>query len=265
MEAGRATTTYVIRLRMADRPGALAEAAARIAAVRGDLVGIEILERTNNEVIDELIVQLPDAGLVSVMCSELAEVDRLEIESICELDAAGVDTQLAALDTANVLVGAATVDDLLWSLCDHTQRVIRCDWACVLDGAGTVIASSGSSPHEGWLVAFVAGRAGEVENGWPGEAEWMPLPVSCGPLTLVLGRAASPLRAKERQRAAALARIAGSWCNRLREQSRQASMLVHPSGAFLPLHPAGTNRGWEATGDDVAATPPAHWFADRSR
>ncbi|MEM7337365.1 MAG: hypothetical protein AAF467_01890 [Actinomycetota bacterium] len=265
MTAGRATTTYVMRLKMADRPGALAEAAARIAAVRGDLVGIEILERTNGEVIDELIVQLPDVGLLDVMCSELAEVDQLEIESIGELDAAGIDPQLTALEIADVIVGAATVDDLLWSLCAHTRRVIRSDWACVLDGAGTVIASSGSSPHEGWLVAFVAGRAEEVTDGWSGEAEWMPLPVACGPLTLVLGRAESPLRAKERQRAAALARVAGSWCNRLREQSRQASMLVHPSGAFLPLHPAGTNRGWEATGDSVAATPPADWFADRSR
>ena len=37
--------TYVVRVWVPDRPGALGAVASRIGAVRGDLVGVDILER----------------------------------------------------------------------------------------------------------------------------------------------------------------------------------------------------------------------------
>ena len=37
--------TVVIRVWMPDRPGALGQVASRIGAVRGDVLGIEILEQ----------------------------------------------------------------------------------------------------------------------------------------------------------------------------------------------------------------------------
>jgi len=49
-----------------DRPGALGQVASRIGAVRGDVLGIEVLESGAGSVIDELIirrsrVQVPSA------------------------------------------------------------------------------------------------------------------------------------------------------------------------------------------------------------
>ncbi|MEY4175069.1 MAG: hypothetical protein RI900_2234, partial [Actinomycetota bacterium] len=37
--------TFVVRVWLPDRPGALGQVASRVGAVRGDVVGIEILER----------------------------------------------------------------------------------------------------------------------------------------------------------------------------------------------------------------------------
>ncbi|MBA3304000.1 MAG: amino acid-binding protein, partial [Acidimicrobiia bacterium] len=59
--------TFVVRLWLPDRPGALGQVASRIGAVRGDVVGIDILERGAGRAIDELVVQLPDGDLVDLL------------------------------------------------------------------------------------------------------------------------------------------------------------------------------------------------------
>ena len=48
-----------MRVWLPDRPGALGAVASRIGAVRGDLVGVDILERGAGRAIDELVVELP--------------------------------------------------------------------------------------------------------------------------------------------------------------------------------------------------------------
>ena len=60
-------STYVVRVWIPDRPGALGAVASRIGAVRGDLIGIDILERGAGLAIDELVVSLPDDDLVPLL------------------------------------------------------------------------------------------------------------------------------------------------------------------------------------------------------
>ena len=52
--------SYVVRIWLPDRPGALGQVASRIGAVRGEIVGIEILERGAGRAVDELVVDLPE-------------------------------------------------------------------------------------------------------------------------------------------------------------------------------------------------------------
>ena len=52
-------SVYVVRIWLPDRPGALGAAASRTGAVRGDLVGIDILERGAGRAIDELSSSCP--------------------------------------------------------------------------------------------------------------------------------------------------------------------------------------------------------------
>ena len=76
---------HVVRLWVPDRPGALGLVASRIGAVRGDVVGIEILERGAGCAVDELIVALPESALVDLLVRELQQVDGVSVEDVSAL------------------------------------------------------------------------------------------------------------------------------------------------------------------------------------
>ncbi|HTJ77006.1 MAG TPA: hypothetical protein VL337_16730 [Acidimicrobiales bacterium] len=203
--------TYVVRLWVPDRPGALGQVASRIGAVRGDVVGIDILERGAGRAIDELVVELPDAGLVSLLLAEIDQVDGVDVEDVRPAPAELVDPRLDALETAAVLVGAASYPELLSSLVAHARRDFGAEWAVVVDvDERVLLASHGAPPPPGWLVAFVTGSQSSAavcsgECG-PDDVAWAALAGSS--LALLLGRQGRPFRARERHQLAALARIA---------------------------------------------------------
>src|SRR3954452_4548491 len=105
--------SYVVRLWLPDRPGALGAVASRIGAVRGDVVGIDILERGAGRAIDELIVELPSEDLLDLLIEEIAQVDGVDVEDVRPLPTPLGDARLDALDTAALLVEQDTVRDLL--------------------------------------------------------------------------------------------------------------------------------------------------------
>ncbi|HET6834622.1 MAG TPA: hypothetical protein VFH30_12185 [Acidimicrobiales bacterium] len=226
--------TFVIRLWLPDRPGALGQVASRIGAVRGDVVGIDILERDNRQAVDELVVELPAAALVDLLVAEVRQVDGVAVEEVRAVADARHDPRLDALEAAAQLVGADDVDELLEAVVGHAGRVVGAAWVAVTDlegqGEGTLVASD-DAPSGAWLEAFLAGsRAAEVAGGVrspgsrAGDIVWAPLP--CSRLALVLGREGMPYRARERRQVAALARVVDT---RLRELRRARSRTRHPS------------------------------------
>jgi hypothetical protein len=204
-------TTYVVRLWMPDRPGALGAVASRIGAVRGDLVGIDILERGGGRVIDELVVELPDGGLVDLLVAEMSEVDGVDVEDVRPATEALSDPRLDALETAALLVEQAAVEGLLAALAAHARHDLEAEWAAVIDlDAPVPLAAVGAPPPAAWLGAFVHGSrvsaavtAGECG---PDEVAWASLAIA--DLAIVLGRRGRPFRARERRQLAALARVA---------------------------------------------------------
>jgi hypothetical protein len=203
--------TFVVRVWVPDRPGALGQVASRIGAVRGDVVGIDILERGAGRAIDELVVELPDAGLVSLLLAEIDQVDGVDVEDVRPAPAELADPRLDALETAAMMVGAPSHDDLLTSLVAHARRDFCTEWAVVVDlDDRALLASHGAPPPPAWLVAFVAGSESSAavcsgECG-PDDVAWASLGVSR--LALLLGRQGRPFRARERHQLAALCRIA---------------------------------------------------------
>src|SRR3954465_10257456 len=115
--------TYVVRVWIPDRPGALGAVASRIGAVRGDVIGIDILETGGGQAVDELVVRLPKDQLVGLLVSEIEQVDGVQVEFGREVEDAVHDPRLDGLETAALLVGAATTEELLQALCTHGGRV----------------------------------------------------------------------------------------------------------------------------------------------
>lgn len=221
--------TYILRVWLPDRPGALGSVASRVGAVGGDVVGIDILERGAGKAIDELVIELPEEDLVPLLLQELREIDDVAVENIRPAADALHDPRLDALETAAILVGATSTSEATEALCAHAARSIGAEWAAVvaLDGS-EIVAAQGTPPSMGWLLAFVEGSQSSARlsngEGGPDDVVWSPLPAAG--MALVLGRAGQPFRARERRQAAALARIVDT---RFRELKAAEARRLHPS------------------------------------
>lgn len=222
--------TYVVRVWLPDRPGALGAVASRIGAVRGDLVGIDILERGAGVAIDELLVDLASDDLLPLMVGEISQVDGVEVEDVRLLPSTQLpDARLDALESAAALVGEEDVEGLLATFAGHARHDFEADWAAVIDLEGPVVlAGDGDVPPTAWLAAFVAGSRSSVAvavgDSGPDDIAWASLPMS--DLAVVLGRSGRPLRARERRQLTALSRIADA---RWRELATRPARRTHPS------------------------------------
>ncbi|TML39419.1 MAG: hypothetical protein E6G27_10655 [Actinobacteria bacterium] len=204
--------SYVMRVWLPDRPGALGAVASRIGAVRGDVVGIEILERGGGRAIDELVVELPEDGLLSLLLDEMREVEGVDVEEVHLLRDGHLDARVDALETAALLLEETSVQGLLDVLADHACRDFEADWAVVLARGSSRVPVSvvGAPPPGAWLAAFVAGNrwsaAADFGHEGPDDVAWSPL--AQADLALVLGRSRRAFRARERRQLAALVSVA---------------------------------------------------------
>ncbi len=206
--------TYVVRVWLPDRPGALGQVASRIGAVRGDVVGIDILERDGGQAIDELIVELPDDTLIDLLVAEITAVDGVAVEDIRPAPKGPHDPRLDALEAAALLVGAESADELMASLVQHTKADFTAAWVVVLTHAtldtAEIRVSAGEHPTARWLAAFTEGSRMSnnpaMAHTGPDDVAWAALPHAG--LSLILGRQGPPFRARERRQIAVLARIA---------------------------------------------------------
>ena len=202
---------FVVRVWLPDRPGALGLVASRIGAVRGEILGIEVLERGAGRAVDELVVELSDPELIDLLSDEINAVDGVDVEDVRPAPSALHDPRLDALETVALLVGACTATEVLTVLVRHAKADLEAEWAVVVDsGSSAVIAAVGETPSAGWLSAFIGGsrisdRVAAGDTG-PNDLAWAPLAASG--FDLVLGRRGRPLRARERHQLMALARIA---------------------------------------------------------
>lgn len=223
--------TYLVRLWLPDRPGALGAVASRFGALRGDVTGLEIVERGGGQAIDELVVCLPSDVSVDLIVREVSAVEGVEVEDVRRLDRSSYDPQLDVLEAAAIILGAENLDDLAEALSEHVCRAIHASWACVTLTQGTMIGAWGDCPNEQWAKAFVSSVSPTIgpdapESELPMDTIWIPLPAAGA--VLLVGRE-GVFRARERQRLAALARVADAWFRRMKERSDWEALLFHPS------------------------------------
>jgi hypothetical protein len=203
--------SYVLRVWLPDRPGALGAVASRIGAVKGDVTGIEILETGHGQAVDELVVQLPDATLVDLLVAEVRQVDGVQVEEVRPAPG-GHDPRRATLETAARLVEAPDRAHLLEVARDLAPRSLSASWVAVVDlQTDTTLVAGDDAPAPSWLAAFVHGAASAAELAESGAGDggndviWAQMPeVELG---LVAGRDKIAWRERERHELAALAHI----------------------------------------------------------
>ncbi|MEX1105462.1 MAG: hypothetical protein WEB78_04630 [Ilumatobacteraceae bacterium] len=202
--------TFVVRVWLPDRPGALGQVASRIGAVRGDVVGIDILERGGGQAVDELVVGMPDGSSIELLVSEISQVDGVAVEDVRRVAADRPDGGLFALGMAAELAECEPTERLEL-LCRQVGELVDADWVVALDRKGTLpLVVHGASPDTGWLAAFIDGSrhlSDEAQAaGAPGDLGWGRLPAV--DVVVALGRTGRPIHTRERQQIGLLCRVA---------------------------------------------------------
>lgn len=197
--------TVVVRIWLPDRPGALGQVASRVGAVKGDVLGIEILEVGGGRVIDELVVALPDDTLVDLMVAEVHAIDGVSVEHVRPVAGDHTDGGLLALSLAAELA-ESPAHERIDALLDAVTRITESDWSLVVRDAQP-IASTGEAPSADWVTSLLAGtRHLGDPHATASDMFWADLPASR--LWVAAGRDGRPVHDRERVRLDLFARIA---------------------------------------------------------
>jgi hypothetical protein len=195
--------------------------ASRIGAVRGDIVGIDVLERNEGVAIDEFGVVLSDAELLPLLVREIEEVDGCRVEHVTVV-AHFPDPRLDALSSVAVVCEAGDVATLQQALATYAGSAFRADWVAVMAG-DQVLAAFGNPPADAYLVALASDAASPPEQGAgdAGPADLAAARLETQGAVLLVGRTGNDFRERERAQLLALARIADLVWRRLAPGDRR--------------------------------------------
>ena len=139
--------SYLLRLVLPDRPGALGAVATALGAVGADITSVDVIERGSDHAIDDLVVELPPDRLADSLVSAAGSVAGVQVESIRPY-AGAIDPhrELEVLDQL-----ATAPDDPRQVLADGVTRIFRAGWSLVLDppsgGTAPIVARSSAAPE----------------------------------------------------------------------------------------------------------------------
>ncbi len=139
--------SYLLRLVLPDRPGALGAVATALGQVGADILSVDVIERSPGYAIDDLVVELPVDKLADSLVSAASTVDGVRVESIRPY--AGQIDPHRELELLNGL--AEDPANSAQVLADGVAKIFRAGWALVLgapaDGCATVLARSIAAPE----------------------------------------------------------------------------------------------------------------------
>ncbi len=206
-----------MRIWLPDAPGVLGAVAAEIGAVRGNVVGLEVLEREAGVAIDELVVELPDEpGAVDAACRGVRNVSGAGVEEVTELLTEAKDREDTVLAAAAGILQAATPTAAMNALTGHLIALFDLTWLALADdGLASFAEVYGDVPTVQWVAAFAEGsRSGaDPANDTTGSGVFIEAVPETG-FTICGGRPVS-IRRRERHEIALLVMVASRFMDAL--------------------------------------------------
>jgi hypothetical protein len=139
--------SYLLRLVLPDRPGALGAVATALGTVGADILSVDVIERSPGSATDDFVVELPPDKLADSLVSAASTVQGVQVESIRPY--AGQIDPHRELELLEAL--ARDPQSSLPVLADGVARVFRAGWALVLAapvaGQSKVLARGGAAPE----------------------------------------------------------------------------------------------------------------------
>ncbi|TAM86874.1 MAG: ACT domain-containing protein [Jatrophihabitans sp.] len=139
--------SYLLRVVLPDRPGALGAVATALGRAGADILSVDVIERSPGSATDDIVVELPPDRLADSIVSAAASVTGVRVETIRPY-AGQIDAhrELELLDSL-----AARPAEPQRVLAQGIARVFRAAWALVLaepvEGASAVLAAGGAAPE----------------------------------------------------------------------------------------------------------------------
>jgi hypothetical protein len=207
---------YLIRVHLPDRPGALGAVASRIGSVGGDVISIDILERHDGVVVDELGVGLAGDHLIELLRDEILEVDGVSIESVRPVEGAFPDRHTELLEVATELFKQRSSSELLEHLSVQVRRSLAATFAAVLDsGASQLITCDGDPPDLDRLKGLALQAMSPPPFSVEADGDVAAASLVHADMILVVGRSDPALRDRERRWISIMAEIADhGWMDR---------------------------------------------------
>lgn len=217
--------SYVLRVELPDRPGALGAVATAIGLVDGDILAMDIVERRGGLAVDDIVVELPSGRQPDVLITAAESVAGVRVESVRPdpgVASAHREWELVEALAARPSQAVATLAELL-------PQVLRAGWAVVVRADGNahleVLASGGGAPDlshtaPGMLPmsrAAVLDQAGSwVPDAWRAlDTQLAAAPLGSPDVVVMIGRPGGPaLREAEVARLAHLAGMAAALVRR---------------------------------------------------
>ena len=204
--------SFLLRLELPDRPGALGLVATALGTVGADIISVDVIERGHGYAIDDLIVDLPPGRLADTLITAATAVPGVRVESIRSY-AARLDPS-RELELIEALV--AQPADALTRLADGVTRIFTAGWALILAAPGSdpdtdpdsvpgareqiseVLARSAAAPEVGKLEVrwwpVTRAQVLDAEQAWvPGEWDSENTELAATPLNsmaILIGRPA---------------------------------------------------------------------------
>ena len=212
--------SYLLRVCLPDRPGMLGAVATALGEVGADILSLDVVERSPDGAVDDLVVALPPGRLADTLLTSAQSVPGVVVESLRPYG--GGSGLHLDLELVEVLAGRPA--DGLALLTDHAAGVFRAGWAVLVELAADGPAVQLSSPaapatHDLRLPWLPLGATRAVR----GDEDWMPerwsavgmelavAPVGRPERAVLLGRPGGPrFRTSEVLRLAHLAGIAAT-------------------------------------------------------
>jgi hypothetical protein len=194
--------SYLLRLVVPDRPGALGAVATALGDAGVDIVSVDVLERANGAAVDDIVVELPRGRLPDTLITAAQAVPGVVVETLRPF-AGPLDTH-RELDLLESLARAPEGSSVAL-LAEELPRVFHSGWAAVLEPVGDrvrVVASSTAAPtFDGlplpWLP-LTGPRLLPSDEAWMPERwqemaiEMMAAPFGGQGCAVVLGRSGGP-------------------------------------------------------------------------
>ena len=74
--------SFLIRVELPDHPGALGAVATALGNIGADILGVDVVERTDGTAIDDLVVELPPGRPPDVLITAAESVSDVEVDAV---------------------------------------------------------------------------------------------------------------------------------------------------------------------------------------